>query len=104
MAKAKALLEGNEIVGTFMCQGKVDPALIKWMSEHMKDDPHHAMTPERETRLKEAEKHPDDTDLVNAKNAFIEMLGKLPKLAVLFCLALTLTNFFPTGFSALVAH
>ncbi|SMC39070.1 outer membrane receptor for ferrienterochelin and colicins [Desulfocicer vacuolatum DSM 3385] len=98
MKKTKALLAGNEILGTFMCQGKVDPSLIEWMAKQFKDDPHHSMTPERKARLREAEKHPDNADLINAQNAFTQMLEKLPKLALLLCFALTLT-LFSTGFS-----
>lgn len=70
MKKATSLLHGNEVIGTFLCQGKVDPVLVRMMAETMKDDPHHSMTPEREARLKEAAKHPDKTDLENAADIF----------------------------------
>ena len=66
----RELLKANHILGDFLCQGRVDPKLVKMMAEKLKDDPHHAMTPERKTRLKEAEKHPDDKDLSDAR-AFI---------------------------------
>ena len=98
MKKVKNLLAENEILGTFMCQGKVDPALIEWMAKQFKDDPHHSMTPERAARLKEAEKHPDNVDLINAQKAFTQILEKLPKLFVLLCFALTL-SLFTIGFS-----
>ena len=73
MKKAKALVQGNEILGEFLCQGKVDPALIKMMETKMKDDPHHRMTPERKARLEEAAKHPDEKDLANARALFVEL-------------------------------
>ncbi len=67
--KVKELLAANTILGDFLCQGKVDPKIIEMMSR-MKNDPHHSMTPERQARLKEAEKHPDEKDLEQAR-AFI---------------------------------
>ena len=72
MARVCDLLSGNQILGTFLCQGRVDPKLIKMM-EKMKDDPHHSMTPERKARLAEAAKHPDENDLENAKDQFEKM-------------------------------
>lgn len=77
--KAIALMTGNRFHGIFMCQGKVDPALVKVMAEMVKDDPHHphAMTPERKVRLEEAARHPDETDLANARTAILEMVEKM---------------------------
>lgn len=72
----KILMCENEILGTFLCQGKVDQALIKMMAK-MKDDPHHAMTPEMRARLEEGKKHPDKTDCTNAQKAFEAMVKKL---------------------------
>ncbi len=77
MDKAKTLISNNDLLGTFICQGKVDPVLVKWMADHMKDDPNHSMTPEREARLAEAEKHPDEQDLINAKEVFKTMIDKI---------------------------
>ena len=73
----KNLMKENDILGTFLCQGKVDPVLIKMMEEKMKDDPHHAMTPERKARLEEGKKHPDETDYISAQKAFETMVKKL---------------------------
>ncbi len=77
--KVRKLVEANnnQIIGEFLCQGKVDPKLIKWMEENMKNDKHHSMTPEREARLKEAEKHPDENDLKNAKDFCLELYSKI---------------------------
>lgn len=71
----KDLLADNTILGDFICQGKVDPDLIKLMETKMKDDPHHSVTPERKKRHKEAAKHPDEKDFENAV-AFIDEVIK----------------------------
>lgn len=76
MEKAKELVKDNELLGEFMCQGKVDPALVKMMATTMKDDPHHSMTPERKARLEEAAKHPDEKDLADAKAVFADLAQK----------------------------
>ncbi len=77
LEKVRILTEGNEGLGEFLCQGKVDPALIEMMATKMKDDPHHAMTPERQARLAEAAKHPDKADLESAQTVFREILKKM---------------------------
>ncbi len=73
-----ALVKDNHVHGVFLCQGKVDPELIKKMAEMFKDFPDnpHAMTPERQARLAEAAKHPDEADLINAQKAILEMINK----------------------------
>lgn len=73
--KVLDLTVNNRVRGFFLCQGKVDPALVKAMAEMVKDQPDHphAMTPERKARLEEAAKHPNETDLKNARAAFTEM-------------------------------
>eukprot|EP01155_Anaeramoeba_flamelloides_P019271 Anaeramoba_flamelloidesa573600_20.p2 GENE.a573600_20~~a573600_20.p2 ORF type:complete len:175 (-),score=25.09 a573600_20:627-1151(-) len=73
MEKARSMVQGNDILGEFLCQGKVDPDLIKMMETKMKDDPHHSMTPERRARLEEAAKHPDEKDLADARVLFAEL-------------------------------
>ena len=73
MEKARQMVQGNDILGEFLCQGKVDPDLIKMMEIKMKDDPHHSMTPERRARLEEAAKHPDKKDLADARALFAEL-------------------------------
>jgi flavodoxin len=54
--KVMKMLKGNEIIGSFLIQGKIDPASIE-----------------------EARKHPNKQDCLNAKNAFEAMLRKLSK-------------------------
>jgi flavodoxin len=63
------LLKGdNELLGSFRCQGKVDPALLERMKKMLPPDhPHAMMTDERKARLEEAAKHPNDEDLMKAK-------------------------------------
>ncbi len=75
--RVRELLKENDIMDLFLCQGKVDPELVKMMAETMKDDPHHSMTPERRARLKEAEKHPDEDDLKNAQKVFEQIMVSL---------------------------
>lgn len=63
----------NDILGSFLCQGKIDPEILKIMAKL----PGHKMTEERRARIEEAKKHPNDADLGNARQAIIGILGKL---------------------------
>lgn len=76
-AKAEALLaeRGNTVLGSFLCQGKVDPRLIEMMRKM--GDKIHPMTEERKARLAEAAKHPDDRDCDNARAFAREVLAKI---------------------------
>lgn len=66
---------GNQILGHFRCQGKVDPELLDKMKKMLPPDhPHAQMTPERQARLDEAAKHPNETDLVNARQFITNLL------------------------------
>lgn len=76
MANAAALLaDDNTLLGTFICQGKVNPRLIEKFKDLPAGHPH-AMSPEREARHREAAKHPDATDLLNAQALFREIARK----------------------------
>lgn len=66
-------LEGNDIVDSFMCQGKIDPNLL----EAMKNIPGHTMTEERKARIEEAKKHPNEEDLDNVRAKFTKIIEKL---------------------------
>jgi flavodoxin len=69
---------GNQILGYFCCQGKVDPKLLEYMKKNLPpDDPHNQMNPERQNRIKEATKHPDNNDLSKAKVFAQNMLTKI---------------------------
>jgi len=70
---AKASLErgascfgkGCTVLGSFICQGAVDPEFIQRAMERPPDH-HHAPSPERIKRWHDAASHPDETDLENA--------------------------------------
>lgn len=67
LAAASALVpEGTHVESTWICQGKVDPELVKAMAAMFPEGHPHSMTPERIARLKEAEKHPSAEDLKSA--------------------------------------
>ena len=76
---AKRLAEnGNQALGHFRCQGKVDPELLERMKKMLPPDhPHAQMTPERQARLDEAAKHPDEQDVANARAFAQDLLSKL---------------------------
>ena len=67
------MLKGNDILGSFLCQGRIDPALLKTMAA----SPHHPMTPERRANIAEAEKHPDSRDLARARGFFREIRNSI---------------------------
>lgn len=67
--------EGCEIIGTFHCQGAVDPKLIEWMMKLPPEHPH-APNEERRQRWAEAAKHPDQADLDAAAEAVKNALAK----------------------------
>lgn len=77
MVNAASLLDAsNQLAGTFICQGKVDPKLIEKFKDLSPGHPH-AMTPEREARHREAAKHPNDEDLKKAKLIFTEIIYQM---------------------------
>lgn len=75
MQRAVAQVEGNNVLGTFICQGKVDPKLLAAMSKMKKKS--HPMTEERKARLEEAAKHPDEQDCANARAVFADIMERL---------------------------
>ena len=52
---------GNTLLGHFFCQGRLAPAI--------RQNSRHPRTPEREYRLNEADKHPNDDDFAAAEAA-----------------------------------
>ena len=72
----KKALEGNDILGEFICQGKLDPALKKWMEKLPSDHPH-APDESRRKRWNDAESHPDEADLEKAASVFREIAAGL---------------------------
>jgi flavodoxin len=76
VVEASELLIGNEVIGQFVCQGKIDPKLIEMFRKFPAGHPH-APTPESEERWRVASTHPDKNDLNNAKVAFKQILSRL---------------------------
>lgn len=76
--KVMKILKGNNILGSFLSQGKINPSVLKYM-EMMTRIKHcrHPIAAERWNSIKEARKHPSEQDCLNAKNAFEAMLRKL---------------------------
>lgn len=64
----------NTVVGTYHCQGAVDPKLIEFMKKSFGPEHPHGPNPERVKRWNDASTHPDENDLINAKKAFEEIL------------------------------
>jgi flavodoxin len=72
--------EKNTVLGCFLCQGKIDPALTERFKNLPPDNPH-AMTEERKKRHLEAAKHPDDHDLEAGTAACLSMIKAVPPAA-----------------------
>lgn len=66
---------GNTVLGTYLCQGKVDPKVVAMMQRMASDV--HPMTPERKARLEEAAKHPDEEDRRKARETFRAFVARL---------------------------
>lgn len=67
--------KNNNVMGSFLCLGKIDPKLLDYMGKFMGDS--HPMTPERKARLLEAQTHPDENDINNAKSVMQEYIKRL---------------------------
>jgi flavodoxin len=65
--------EKNTVLGCFLCQGRIDPALTERFKNLPADNPH-AMTEERMKRHLEAAKHPDEKDIEAAAAACLSMV------------------------------
>jgi flavodoxin len=65
----------NTCLGSFLCQGKIDPKLTELFKKIPLGLPH-SMDEERMKRHEEAAKHPNDADIANAVAACAEMIGK----------------------------
>lgn len=67
--------EGCEILGTFGCQGKINPAMLEKRKNAAPDDPHGG--PAAMARWKKAAQHPDEQDIAKAKALVAKMEHKL---------------------------
>lgn len=65
----------NNVLGSFLCLGKIDPKLIDYMGKFMGDT--HPVTPERKERLLQAQTHPDENDLEHVKSVFKNFAERL---------------------------
>jgi hypothetical protein len=66
----------NTCLGSFLCQGKIDPALIESFRKLPPDNPHYP-SGKSAALYGEAEKHPDGRDIADAAAACLAMLEKL---------------------------
>ena len=79
LARAAYLLgEGCSILGTFSCQGKINPALLARRVGAAENDPH-APSEENKKRWTEAAKHPNEADFVAARGFIKKMQRKLDR-------------------------
>ncbi|MDR3259988.1 MAG: flavodoxin family protein [Fusobacteriaceae bacterium] len=67
----------NEVIGSFHCQGAIDPKLIEQMKKMFPADHHHGANPESLKRWGDASTHPDVNDERNAKEYFENLIKKL---------------------------
>lgn len=72
--KALAGAGGAQVIGGFICQGKVDPALVEMMKGMFPAGHPHAMTPERLAGIAEAAEHPNAEDLRAARDYFTALV------------------------------
>lgn len=63
--------EGNELVETFLCRGRIDPAVFERMTQMLGEQ----AIEEREHRRKESETHPDRSDLARGAEFFRSVFG-----------------------------
>ncbi|SHK43495.1 Flavodoxin [Selenomonas ruminantium] len=66
---------GCEILGTFGCRGKINPAMLEKRKKAGPDDPHGG--PKSAERWKLAASHPDEQDVADAKELVVRMEHKL---------------------------
>lgn len=82
LARAAYLLgEGCSILGTFSCQGKINPALLARRVGAAENDPH-APSEENKKRWTEAAKHPAESDFAAARDFIKKMQRKLDRLTL----------------------
>ena len=74
LRNAETMFAGNEIVGHFICQGKIDPANIKWMRQMVVGGPRISAG---DARWGQAAEHPGPDDLIRAREVFREIFLRL---------------------------
>lgn len=71
------LSEKNQVLGNFLCQGKINPKLTEMFMKNSGDGVQHKMTPERMKRHEDAAKHPNEEDFNNAKEFVQRIMNDL---------------------------
>lgn len=69
-ANAELLLRGNQVLGGFLCQGRLEAKRFAACMNGTGNNASHPMTEERRMRLIEASKHPDAADFAAAREYF----------------------------------
>ena len=69
------LKDNNEVLGHFLCQGRIDPKITEMFMKNGGPQGVHMMTEERIRKHMEAAKHPDEQDFKNAQE-FVKNLIK----------------------------
>ncbi len=62
---------GNRLQATFLCRGRIDPAVFERMTQMLGG----AVSPEREAGRRASETHPDRLDVLHAAQTFSSMLA-----------------------------
>lgn len=74
----KCLDNSNNVVGKFICQGKIDPKVIEMMRKMFGGkEGFHAVDDKRQARHAAAASHPDEQDLANAQEVFTKIKASL---------------------------
>ena len=69
--EGKTIGKNNTLAGTYLCRGRIDPALFERMTAMMGGK----VTPEREARRLASETHPDRMDLERGVERFRTIFG-----------------------------
>ncbi len=75
LRRVEALLEGNHLLGSVMCQGRVDTAFAEKLGEIAPAS--REVSPIDRDPVAAARSHPDASDLKNVQTAFRAMLKKI---------------------------
>ena len=76
MAKAASMVATSNVLGNFVCQGKINPKLLDAMDTAKAIAKKHPMTEERKARIEEAKKHPNAQDCSDAQECFADVVLK----------------------------
>lgn len=80
LLRARQLVSGNEVLGSFLCQGKLSLKLEENMDQNPKRRKTHPLTPARIAQRAEAAKHPNTMDFLAAQAKFAKLATKAQRL------------------------